>query len=246
MQRATASQRYSEAYTSLSSAQKSGHAVPAYTRFVNRPLGRRLAAVADVGGLTPAAVTGLSMAASFLGMLVLCLVPPLPVVGFVVGFLMLLGYALDSADGQLARLQGRSGPAGEWLDHVSDQARQTALHGAVLIYLYRSIEDLPRPFLVVPLVYVVAVSTRFLSQILADQLRRSGAVPAVQEDHGGGSSARTLLQLPSDPGVLCLVFLLAGWPETFLAAYGLLMLANVVLTGASLVRRYAELMSAAR
>lgn len=235
------SQRYNEAYGRLSRAQKTAHAVPAYTRWVNRPLGRRLAALADLAGLTPDRVTGLSMVASLAAMLVLCLVSPSPLLGVVIGLLMLLGYALDSADGQLARLQGRSGPAGEWLDHVSDQARQTALHGAVLIYLYRFADGLPRQALLVPLAYGVVVSTRFLSQILADQLRRSGEVPVVAEAHDTGAGSRALLQIPSDPGILCLAFLLTGWPRLFFATYGLLMGANAVLTGASLTRRYLEL-----
>ena len=67
----------------------------------------------------------------------LCLVEPGPVVAVGVTVLLLLGYALDSADGQVARLSGRSGPAGEWLDHVTDQARTVSLHMAVLIWLYR-------------------------------------------------------------------------------------------------------------
>ena len=42
----------------LSVAQKSGTNAPAYTRFANRALGRRLAAVACIVGLTPNQVTG--------------------------------------------------------------------------------------------------------------------------------------------------------------------------------------------
>lgn len=231
---------YRQNVAALASRQKSGHAVPPYTRYVNRPVGRRLAAAAALARLTPNQVTGLSMLASYLGMAVLCMVPPHPVGGIVVGLLMVLGYALDSADGQLARLQGRGGPAGEWVDHVSDQARTVSLHMAVLIWLYRFV-DAPAWVFLLPMVWTVVVSTRFLSQILAEQFRRSGAARAHDQAADVGANRRAMLQLPSDNGVICLIFLLVGWPRVFIAAYGVLLLANSALMLMSLRRRYTEL-----
>lgn len=81
----------------LASAQKPGLGVPPYTRFVNRPMGRRLAAAAHVVGLSPDQVTGLSMLASGVGLALLVLVTPSAPLGVLVGLLMVLGYALDSA-----------------------------------------------------------------------------------------------------------------------------------------------------
>ena len=52
----------------LASAQKPGAGVPAYLRWVNRPLGRRAAAAAYVPGLTPNAVTLLSGVCSLAGL----------------------------------------------------------------------------------------------------------------------------------------------------------------------------------
>ena len=224
----------------LGAAQKSGHGVPPYTRYVNRPLGRRLAAIAAILRLTPNAVTGLSMLASYLGMALFCLVAPHPAVGVGVGVLMLFGYALDSADGQLARLTGRGGPAGEWVDHVSDQARTVSLHMAVLIWLYRFVEPTPALYLL-PMAWAVVVSTRFLGQILGEQFRRAGASKAVDEAADRLATVRAWLQLPSDNGVICAAFLLSGTPETFLWAYGVLLLANALLALVSLRRRYVEL-----
>ena len=101
---------YRDHVARLAGAQKSGHGVPPYTRYINRPLGRRLAAMAAILRLTPNAVTGVSMLASYLGIALLCLVAPSQPVAIGVTLLLLLGYALDSADGQLARLTGRGGP----------------------------------------------------------------------------------------------------------------------------------------
>ncbi len=157
-------QEYRSAVDRLAAAQKPGLGVPPYTRCVNRPIGRRLAAAAYVGRLSPDQVTGLSMLASGVGLALLVVWAPSVPLGVLVGLLMALGYALDSADGQLARLRGGGGPAGEWLDHVSDQARHGAMHACVLVYLYRFLPELSHALLVVPLIYGISSSTRFLSR----------------------------------------------------------------------------------
>lgn len=238
-------EQYRDNVARLSGAQKSGHGVPPYTRYINRPIGRRLAAMAAILRLTPNAVTGISMLASYLGMALLCLVAPSQPVAIAVALLLLLGYALDSADGQLARLTGRGGPAGEWLDHVSDQARTVSLHMAVLIWLYRFVEPAPAVYLL-PMAWAVVVSTRFLSQILGEQFRRAGAARTTDEATDRYAGVRALLQLPSDAGVVCLMFVLVGTPETFLLAYGALLVLNALLALVSMRRRYVELRPRAR
>ncbi len=234
---------YRDVVRRLSGSQKNPLAVPAYTRRVNRPLGRRLAALAFLAGLTPNQVTGLSLLSSCAGMVVLVLAPVTPWTGLLVGGLMVLGYALDSADGQLARLTGTGGPAGEWLDHVTDQFRQTCLHAAVLLYAVRALPDLPAAAYLLPLAYAVVVSTRFLSQILAEQLRRSAQAPPVEV---AGAGRRALLQLPADPGVLCLSFLVTGFPAVWFGLYAALFASNAVLAAVSVVRRHRELTSLPR
>ena len=51
---------YGEALRDLQAAQKSSKGAPAYSRFVNRPLGRRFAAAAYRLGATPNVVTAVS------------------------------------------------------------------------------------------------------------------------------------------------------------------------------------------
>ena len=245
---------YRSAVTRLASAQKPGAGVPPYTRFVNRPMGRRLAAAAHVVGLSPDQVTALSVLASGAGLALLTLLTPSVPLGLLVGLLMVLGYALDSADGQLARLRGGGGPAGEWLDHVSDQARHGAMHACVLIYLFRFLPDLPPLWLLVPMAYGVSSSTRFLSQILAEQMRRraagerpsaSGTAPAgsphVATDRDTRARLRAWWHLPADPGVLCLAFALSGVPAWFFVAYTALCVLNIASTVVSLARKRTQL-----
>ena len=62
----------------------------------------------------------------------------------------MFGYALDSADGQVARLTGGGSLLGEWLDHMIDSTKIAALHLAVLLHACRH-TDLPAGWLLVPL-----------------------------------------------------------------------------------------------
>ena len=212
---------YSAALQRLGSAQKSAKGAPAYSRFVNRRLGRYLAALAYVLGLTPNTVTAISGAFSFAGIAVLALVAPSWWVGIIVMLCLVIGYALDSADGQLARLRGGGSTAGEWLDHMIDATKISSLHLAVLIAAYRWFEFDSAAWLLVPIGFTVVAAVSFFGMILNDQLQRAhqvGKPPAITAA-GAPSTLRSLLVAPTDYGVLCLSFLLLGAPPVFFAVY---------------------------
>jgi phosphatidylglycerophosphate synthase len=218
-----ATMSYRESLHSLKSRQKSGKGAPAYSRFVNRRLGRYLAAAAYEVGLTPNAVTALSALCSFAAIALLAVLPPSIPLAIAVTVGLVLGYALDSADGQLARLRGGGSRSGEWLDHMVDAAKISSLHLAVLIFLYRSNELPNDAWLLVPIGFTVVAAVSFFGMILNDQLRRVSGLASGQDataDPGrAASTIRSLLVIPTDYGVLCLIFLLLGWPIAFLAAY---------------------------
>jgi phosphatidylglycerophosphate synthase len=226
----------------LSGAQKGAVGAPAYSRFVNRKLGRLLAAVAWHAGLTPNAVTGLSAVATFSAVVVLATVPLGGAVGVLVTALLVLGYALDSADGQLARLRGGGSPAGEWLDHMVDALKIATLHLALLIGLYR-FEVVERgPLLLVPVGFSVVASVLFFGTILNEALReRHGAVTRAATAGERPSRLRAVLILPVDYGILCLVFLLGAWPTAFLAVYGVLFLGTAVYLALASVKWFGEM-----
>jgi phosphatidylglycerophosphate synthase len=211
---------------------------PAYSRFVNRRIGRYLAAAAYQIGLTPNQVTAASALFSLAGIVTVALVRPAWWVGVLVALALALGYALDSADGQLARLRGGGSPGGEWLDHVVDCVKILSLHAAVLISLYR-FGDLDPRWWLLPLAYQLVESTAFFAMTLNDLLKR-GRVQAVAGPVVP-SLRRSLLVLPTDYGVLCLAFLLLGWPAGFLAGYGLLLAANAAYLVAALVKWYRDI-----
>src|SRR3954471_2579898 len=102
----TAVMDYRVAVRLLTAAQKPGQGAPPYSRWVNRPLGRRAAALAASLGIRPNQVTGLSAACTSSALLILALTPARWWLGVPVAGLLITGYALDAADGQLARLTG--------------------------------------------------------------------------------------------------------------------------------------------
>lgn len=228
-----------EALTQLASAQKAAaRGAPAYSRFVNRRIGRLFAAVAAAAGLTPDAVTGLSALATFTGVAVLAIAPAGLATGIAVTALLVVGYALDSADGQLARLRGGGSAAGEWLDHVVDSVKVVALPVALYLSLVRA--EAPAWALGVALGAVVVQSVSFFSMILTEQLRRAhGSVPLAQA--GSGSWLRPLIALPTDYGVQCYTYLLLGVLPVFVWVYAVIVVATAGYLALALAKWYREM-----
>src|SRR6187431_3313411 len=83
----------------LASAQKpAARSAPAYSRYVNRRIGRYLAAACYLAGLTPNMVTGISALFTFTSIALLIAFPPSLLLGVLVCVGLLIGYAFDSAD----------------------------------------------------------------------------------------------------------------------------------------------------
>ncbi len=222
----------------LRHAQKPKSPTPLYLRYVNRRLGGYLAAAGLVRGATPNQLTLASATLSFAGIALLAAVPPRWWLGPAVAFLLLAGYAFDSADGQLARLRGGGSPAGEWLDHVVDAVKTCALHAAVLVHLYRSVPETPRIALLAPLVFLTASIAVAFGSMLRDQLLR-GTRRATDED--SGSLLRSVALLPADHGTLSLSFVLLSWSEGFLGVYIGLAVLTVLFAARLMVRCYRAL-----
>lgn len=231
---------YQDAVRRLRSHQKTSKGAPAYSRFVNRRVGRRLAALSYAWGLTPNQVTLLSAVFTFSSIVGIPFAGTSFLHGVLVSAGLLFGYALDSADGQLARLRGGGSPAGEWLDHVLDSTKSATIHLAVLLHLSRR-EGLDDAVLLMPLAFAAVANVWFFTVILTGQLR---------ERHGGAVAApaarrapvlRSVLALPTDYGILCLVFVLLSVTELFLGAYVLLLVGTVAFLGAALPTWFREM-----
>jgi len=122
-----------------------------FTETVNQRIGAYLCVVAERYGLPPSALTIanfiLGLAASIL---VIVFAPamaagrvPAVAIGLVALVLWHLAYSLDCADGQLARVTGRTSPAGARLDILCDVALQIALVAAVGTVAHEHTAGLP-------------------------------------------------------------------------------------------------------
>ena len=232
---------FRETVRTLGSKQKASYGAPAYSRFVNRPVGRYLAAAAYQAHLTPNAVTAISALFSLTAVILIAGVAPSCIAGIAICLCLVLGYAFDSADGQLARLRGGGSPAGEWLDHMVDATKISSLHLAVLIGFYRFGEWPGTGWMLVPIGYTVVAAVMFFGMTLMDQLRRQhvAAVPTPATS-GRPTLIRSLLVLPTDYGLLCLIFGLFAWQAGFIMLYTALFVGSVLFLALALVKWFRE------
>jgi phosphatidylglycerophosphate synthase len=233
---------FAEALEALKGRQKTSKGAPAYSLLVNRRLGRVFAASAFVLGRTPNQVTAVSALFTFSGIAVIALVEPTPLSSLAVCLLLVIGYALDAADGQLARLRGGGSVSGEWLDHVVDAVKIAAIHLAVLVNWYR-FRDGSDWALLVPLTFQVVASVMFFVVILNDQIRRAhrGTTEMLLQGEGTSSMLYSLAVAPTDYGLLCVVFALLFWQTGFFWIYTGLMVANLAFLLLALVKWYREM-----
>ncbi|MBT2477340.1 CDP-alcohol phosphatidyltransferase family protein [Streptomyces sp. ISL-94] len=235
----------------LRGAQKSAKGVSLYSRFVNRPAGRYLAAGSYALGLTPNQVTLVSAAFSLAAAAAVALAAPSWGLGIAVWAALALGFAFDSADGQLARLRGGGSAAGEWLDHVVDCAKLTALHSCVLIAFYR----FPAAYgigeggteadgwLLVPLGFQLAAVVTYFGGLLTEKLKPKAAPGSAA---AAPSTVRAVALLPVDYGVFCVVFLLLGGGELFRWAYAGFGVVAALFLAAFLAKWFRELSAVPR
>lgn len=195
--------------------------------------------------MTPNQVTVVSAIFTFSALVLVITIVPHLWLGILVAFLLLFGYALDSADGQLARLRGGGSKSGEWLDHVADATKIGVMHSAVLTSFYRFSGERSLA-LAVPLVFMIASFVFFFGMILTDQLRRLAASEAGTEyakPSGKGGGFQTVVAIPTDYAILCLAFVLLGSHIAFVVVYALLAAAQTLITGGVLVRWWLQLRS---
>lgn len=235
------SEAFADTYRRLAASQK-GHArgAPAYSVYVNRRIGRVLAAAAFGWGWTPNRATAVSALHTFAAIAVLVALPAQWWTGALVALLLVLGYAWDSADGQIARLRGGGSLAGEWLDHFVDAIKISSLHLAVLLALWLHTPYRDTAWLLVPIGFSIIGVVTFFGMLLNDLLKGKAGVRSTHA-RGGGSFGRSMLLLPTDFGLLCLVFALWGWTQGFLWVYGAVALANAAFLAMAAVKWFREM-----
>jgi phosphatidylglycerophosphate synthase len=227
----------------LAQAQKSSRGAAGYSRWVNRPLGRQLAATCYLAGLRPNHVSAISALFTFASIAAVAIFRPTWPSAVLITAGLLLGYAFDSADGQVARLRGGGSPDGEWLDHVLDALKASTFHLSVAIMWYRFYRFDHDSALLVPLGFAVVAAVFFFAMILSDMLRRidrlqrgeTGVTTSSLDPNEPAPILRSLIVLPNDYGVLCITMLLIPLHRAFALVYASLAVANLLylLVGAA-------------
>jgi hypothetical protein len=108
--------------------------------------------------------------------------------------------------------------------------------------------------LLIPLGFAAVYSTFYFAIVLSDMLRRvarvgvggSAVATSSANPQETASVLRSLVVLPNDYGVLCLVLLLAPAHRAFVVVYSLLLAANIVFLAAGTVRWMREMSSLGR
>ena len=225
---------FAVAFDELRRAQKDSRGAPPYSRFINRPAGRVIAAAAHQLGLTPNLVTIISAGFTFTGIVVLAAGGATWGTGVLVALLLMVGYALDAADGQLARLRGGGSPDGEWLDHVIDAAKLASIHLAVLITCFRAFDLPSQALLLVPIGFSIVSCVHFFGMVVTElivrerQARMSPTTAFTPPARVGSrhSAIVTVARLPVDYGLICLVFVVLGAHLVFFVLYSVMALAS--------------------
>jgi len=229
---------FKTALRSLGASQKPSAGVSLYSRFVNRPLGRVLAAAAASARFSPNLVTALSALTTLAALAIVALVKVGVIAGLSVALLLVLAFALDSADGQVARLTGTGSLAGEWLDHVVDSGKMVAVHASVLIAAARQ-ELLDAGWLLLPLAYMFVAVVLFSALTIFELLKRTRETgPSTSRPP---SLFRSIALLPADYGVLCIAFAFWGAPAVFFPLYGFLFGCTTLITIALLTKWFRAL-----
>jgi hypothetical protein len=98
----------------------------------------------------------------------------------------------------------------------------------VLITAYRHF-DIPDLWLLIPVTYVLVETVIFFGQILKELLAARVLGGKAPKSTASTSLIRAILVLPTDYGLMCLVFVLLGAPLVFFGVYAFLFACNAII-----------------
>lgn len=197
------------------------------TRYVSQRLGALAAAAAFAAGLSPNAVTLLGLVTALLGCVPFVLGDGIaPWVG--TALLWQLAFALDCADGQLARATGRSSRYGAWLDVACDHGRQSALAMSVFAVIASHAA-----------LSVAALATFLFAAGMSVYLHTATQMHTLKppDFSAGGSVSRPRMAMQTmldTPMLLLALCILRPWPvllAAFAAVYGALLIGRAAAIG---------------
>jgi phosphatidylglycerophosphate synthase len=154
------------------------------------PIAERLAAALAPSRVTPNAVTLAAGACMLSGIAAVASGNDTWLVRLFVATCFVAGLVLDTADGRLARLQGKCSPFGRWLDQVLDEAADVVLHGAIAWAAFRSTTS--PAWLLAGMIFISGKYLFLVQSLTGEEMEKaesSGSEPSiVEEPRRGGST----------------------------------------------------------
>jgi len=203
-----------------------------YTRYVNRNAAMPLTWLLWKAGLAPNAVSLISFCLTHAALVILIAMGTTSTAAVIGYLLLVLGYVLDSCDGQLARVSGRTSKLGGWLDHSFDMVKLINLNltlGYVMISTAIEMEAaLALPFTAAGLNLLSQPAHYFVVCMKCQMFESSGAshdaaTGGADGDGRAGFDVRRLAVLPilfmADYGIFIMIVLLLPWQELFVPIY---------------------------
>jgi phosphatidylglycerophosphate synthase len=210
-----------------------------YTEYINRPIGWFIAK--HLLFLTPNQITVFNFIILLIAIFTLFLTFGTYWV-FIPYLLLALNLVLDSTDGKVARLRGMSTKLGDWLDHSLDGLRILLLNAAFIILLLPFVtakQEILIFLLFLPIItqtshYIFASFKEYILQqrfgFILDQSKRKKRASIIR-----------WLAAPIDPGIFCMITLIAFNPKWLFAIYvlyGFLFLLLLLVTSYISIKKY--------
>ncbi|MEX0884944.1 MAG: CDP-alcohol phosphatidyltransferase family protein [Phycisphaeraceae bacterium] len=205
------------AWHALVTASRKGGG-PLYTYYINRSVAIPFTFMFWRLGLAPNHVSIISSLVTHAGLALLVLAPmSLPlVVG--VWALLALGFALDSCDGQLARVSGQRSQFGAWLDHSLDMVKMLTVQMVLGYVILR--ESVAADLALWPVLLAIFINLLVRPAHFFNTETRALFLPGVKtQANTEKSAARLFISTLADYGLFILIVLLLPWPAMFTAVY---------------------------
>jgi phosphatidylglycerophosphate synthase len=192
-----------------------------YTRYVNRNAAIPITWLFWKVGVSPNTVSLLSFLSTHAAFVVLIVFGASIPASIAAYLLLVLGYILDSCDGQLARVTGRTSPLGGWIDHSIDMVKLLNFN-MVLGYLALShaiATELPLwPVFLAVFLNLLSQPAHFFVITLKVELLGDTTKDQFGTGSRGGRLSRFVLNA-SDYGAFMLLVLLLPWQDAFVPVY---------------------------
>lgn len=227
-------------YKKLRELQRGNLGEPAYSRFINRWLGRIFASVIGYFKISPNTISFSSFILTIVTFICFLILKEINFLESVLlELFLLIGFILDATDGQIARLLNKQSKKGEWFDHTLDAIKLSLGHGVAVFFIITHV-DFDKFWYVVFLFIFSLAMGRYIGVILKTKLIDYKTSERSSKKAGKGI-IRSILLLPLDYGTFIAIFIFTYNPRIFFIAYTALGLISILYSVLLIFRSWREL-----